>query len=146
MKKILLILFTGILVSISIFLTGCDNFIDLKGIAYEWLDAPANATSKIYIRYPIYDEEIEPTLKKMVEDATDNISVEPLSGVQVAIGIKSIKAKTASSYPYKTTSDFNGEFKEDWVLGGVNGDYHVKASKQGYIEASTAAEFRWDTT
>lgn len=136
--RILLVLLAGILASFIIFLTGCgigDGALKIRGIAYEWGNAPAGATSKIYIANVVPGEDIEPTLRSMLANIPSDISKIPLENVEISVWNKKTIETTGDKYYYlKTTSNSTGEFDEWQIIGPGKMEIRVKASKAGYME------------
>jgi len=119
-----------------------DRSLSVKGVAYEWIDAPSDATSRIYVENINLGRDVEPTLEKMLEDIASDISIVPLRGVKIAIGSKSsIEKEGEEGYHYKLVSDLKGNFEEFWRTGFVREQGLVKASKSGYTEVVEEVEF-----
>jgi hypothetical protein len=128
-------LLLGCLTALIILSTGCDAQFDVKGKVVEWVDAPDNEKGSIYIinvsmtqSGKVFINESPPEGYSMQPVATANISFfyewrgkyEPIRG-----GYPTPSKNTL-------TSDFQGNFKEFWVVGP--GEYNMKivVQKDGY--------------
>ncbi len=141
-KRLLLVLLSAILL-LLLTSSACpaDGSLEVRGTAYEWIDAPAGATSKIYIENSVPESDVEQTLKEMQEIVTSDISTVPLGDVKIAIGVKeSIEKLGEEYYHYETFSDSSGNIDELWVVPPVRVQFLVKASKSGYMEVIGEAE------
>jgi hypothetical protein len=121
---------------------GCaEGVMEIKGMAYEWIDAPSVATSRIYIENSVLESDVEPTLKEMQENIASDISTVPLGDVKIAIGIKEVIEKLGEKYYSRETfSDFNGDIYLHHMSPAIASEYLVKASKSGYMEVVGEAE------
>jgi hypothetical protein len=115
---------------------GCvDGYLSVTGTTYEWIDAPAGATSEIYIENVELGREVEPTMEKMQEEIASDISLVPLKGVNINIGPKeSIEKEGKKHYYLRARSDLEGDVDDGWVIAPGKDQYLVRASKYGYVE------------
>ena len=139
MKRRSFIIVTSVALLLLVFCVipcGCaDGTLGIKGIAYEWIDAPADATSKIYIEDVVLGREVEPTLERMRENIDSDISTIPLGGAIIAVGPKKgIEKRGEEDYLWKTHSDLEGNVDEFWIIAPGKEQFLVRASKFGYME------------
>jgi hypothetical protein len=118
-----------------------DGSLEVRGTTYEWIDAPAGATSKIYIEYVVTDSDVEPTLKEMQENIAGDISTVPLGSVNIGIELKELIEK-GEEYYWVTRSDVRGNIDDFWVVPPLRAQFLVKASKSGYKEVVGEVEHR----
>jgi hypothetical protein len=116
------LIIVSIAASFTMFLTGCDGVVGISGIVYEWVNAPANAESKIYI-----DQQIP-----------DNIELIPIEAARVSVGPKDTAHKGDKwLWSYEATSDNNGIFKNGGVEDPAKTNYLLIIKKDGYFDATT---------
>lgn len=133
-SRILLVLLVGILMSFVIFFAGCDPALGIKGIAYEWANAPLGATSQIYITNVVLGRDVEPILRSTLLNIPSDISKIPLGNVEIAVGNKQdIETRGDKYYRFKTTSNSTGEIDGFWI-GTPGNPFRIRASKAGYME------------
>jgi hypothetical protein len=111
-----------------------DGFLGIKGRVYEWINAPAEATSKIYIEEVGKASEIEPTLEKMQENIAGDISILPGGYARIDIGLKSSIEEGGGDYIWKTRSDSEGNIGDGWITAPGGKKLLVRVRKLGYME------------
>jgi len=140
-RRLPLLLLVGLLGLSTLLLTGCDSYVGVKGVAFEWVDAPADATSRIYITSVANETDLDPALVKALATLPGTITKAPLQNVNIAAGDSSnIQTKGDKYYWYRTSSNSTGEFEISKVTGPQRNPMRVKASKAGYMEAIGEAE------
>jgi hypothetical protein len=121
-----------IIASSAVFVTGCigDGVVSIKGVAFEWINAPPNATSQIYITNGKSDENIEQTLKNTLDNIPKGITKLPLENVEITVA--------NPKYPHfnivKVKSNSIGEFNDYGGAGPGKFKIRVKATEEGYQE------------
>ena len=122
------IVLTIILVLSILFLTGCDGGLDVTGIAFEWINAPPNATSQIYITNVKSGEDIKQTLNNTLDNIPKEITKLPLENVNITIAL----TKNPDSYIMNMLSNSTGEFSGGKIVAPTKFQIRVKATKEGY--------------
>ena len=63
-----------------------DSAIEVQGKAYEWIDAPQDATSRIYIVSVVKYYDMIQELENLIENVNKDITVVPLKDASIKIG------------------------------------------------------------
>ena len=86
-----------------------DGFFILEGKCYEWVDAPAGATSKIYIN-KVVPENRETNLENMLTNIIGDMNMEPIQDVEIHVGGKKSIENFGDKYlQLKANTDVIGE-------------------------------------
>ncbi len=127
--KILILLLTGMLASLTVLFSGCDGGLGIQGSVNEWVNAPNWEKGEIYIDV----------------GSSHNLKLKPIGSAHVAIYYKNIPPMGASCVSPdeqdeigkwllwdEILSDPQGEFEKFWVIAA--GEYPLKivVEKEGY--------------
>ena len=140
MKRIILIVIASLafstLISCQCSIPIGDSFIGVKGKVYEWIDAPEDATSKIYIVSVDTQEEYIQELESLIENINEDMTVVPIKDASVKIGEeKDFQYTDCRSCVIKEISDENGDFNGIGDLPAFNFTFQVRVTCPGYVEA-----------
>jgi hypothetical protein len=117
-------------------LYGGSTLFGVTGEVYEWVDAPAGATSQIHIRGVEIGEKEAELLEEMDAEISANHSLTPLEGAEITADMKHMLEKVSDIWSFKLRSDAMGEFD-----GGVaipkRSIYVLRVTKPGYKELIT---------
>lgn len=138
-----LILVVLVLALVGLLRSSCVSFgdgeIDIVGKAYEWVNAPKNSKSIIYIEnasrlvYADNSTKAEPTLTRLIENIPENMKVLPLHNVDIRIDGPRISA-------IHVTSDGNGDFEYWEITAPGEWPISISANKEGYLEVFTETD------
>ena len=115
-----------------------DSGIFVKGKVYEWINAPEDATSKIFIVSPgTYDDMIH-ELEILAENIKNDMTVIPVKDASIKIGEeRDFKySDHCRGCVIKEESDENGDFYGEGTLPGFKFKFQVKITHPDYIEAA----------
>ena len=105
-----------------------DGYIQVYGKVYEWINAPADATSKIYIGSKQKSEKFYS--RSIMDEIPTEISKMPLEGANVMV----TGMAGPSSINFNMTTNTTGEYHDgDMVSGGAKATPVVEISKYGYL-------------
>lgn len=105
-----------------ILLVGCSSGIPgLTGVVYEWIDAPSDATSQLYIG-----------------DIPDGIKTIPIEGVIIDIRSKDLINNRITKKGKILISDSSGKFHGSWIEGDrfTYQNWLIKTQKEGYFDGT----------
>jgi hypothetical protein len=124
----------------------------VSGRAYEWKDAPHDATSKIYLVYYDTRGNIENTLEHVLAANINDINIVPVEDASILFGPKSWVEDKGWGYfeshsPYASDkSDKSGDFNVSWFGSTRPEVFLIKISKSGYKEAVEEADMSSSNT
>ena len=140
MKKLfasIVLLATTLLILVLV--AGCNPFIRLEGKVYEWVNAPENASSEIYIEttsFPIIG------ITNMIEGLNKDITKVPLGDVVIQVREKKeTKVDGDEGKYYEVNSDINGDFDYFSPTAPTQDQLIIKVSKPGYCEVAKEVTF-----
>ena len=122
----LIFLFGGLTIILALstmFLAGCDGGLSVTGVAFEWTNAPPDATSKIYITNVKTGEDVEQALKDILDNIPKGITKVPLENAEITIA----EPNYPNSYIVKTISNSIGEFVGNQTVSPYKFQIRVKA-------------------
>jgi len=111
-------------------LTGCDGGLSVTGVAFEWTNAPPDATSQIYTTNVKSGEDIKQTLNNTLDNMPKEITKLPLENVIITIA----QTKNPDTYIMNTISNSTGEFIGGKIVAPYKFQIRVKATKEGSQE------------
>ena len=122
-----------------VLVTGCEDFVRLEGRVYEWLNAPENASSKIYIEttsFPIIG------IANMVEELNIDITKVALEDAVVRlVEKKGAEIGEDKVKYYEANSDINGDFDYFSPTAPTQDRLMIRVSKPGYYEVKEEVSF-----
>ncbi|MBN2074577.1 MAG: hypothetical protein JW762_03410 [Dehalococcoidales bacterium] len=148
MKKItivIVVLTLSTLISCQCSIPIGDSGIHVEGKVYKWIDAPEDATSKIYIVSVATYNDILQELESLIENINKDMTIVPFKDVSIKIGEeKDFQYSDCKSCVIKEISDENGDFSGTGSLPAFKFKFQVKVSCPGYIEAAGEIEHGGD--
>ena len=119
-----------------------DGGIAVTGVVYEWVDAPAGETSRIYVEVCDKYEQLGATAENIIANIPDGITKVALENATVALGDKKeIETRGGEYYLYKVNTTSDGSFKESWMTSTAKSKFLIKATKPGYMVVTEEADF-----
>jgi hypothetical protein len=113
----LLLLIVGIMASSTIFLTGCDGFLGIRGTVYEWVDAPSDSKGEIIID----------------QDVPEGRLLQPIDNVTVWFGFQGMPAEESGRrFHPPSVTDSDGKFSGGWVVAPRKSTYTIRIDHDGY--------------
>ena len=140
MKRIIL-LFIVIFAFSMLFSCQCpipigDSGICVQGKVYEWIDAPQDATGKIYILSVEKYDDLTTELEKIIDNINNEIMVIPIKDASIKIGEeKDFKYSDCERCEINTKSDENGDFEGWHDLPAFTFTFQVRVTRPDYIDA-----------
>ena len=141
LKFVLLIWIIAALIPVIHCIPIGDSAIYVQGKVYEWIDAPENATSRIYIVSVIKYYDAIQELEKLIENINKDMTVVPVKDASIKIGEeKEFRNSDCRSCVIKETSDENGDFEGIEPLPAFTFEYQVRVTCPGYVDVAGELE------
>ena len=142
LKSAVIIAFSAILIFFFACIPIGDGGIAVTGTVYEWDNAPAGETSRIYVKVCNTYEESRVAVEHIIANIPNDIEKKTLYDAGVALGYKdAIENEGEERYDYKVYTNLDGSFKESWGTAGLRNQLLLKVTKTGYISLVKEVEF-----
>lgn len=113
-----------------------DSGISVEGKIYKWIDAPEDATSKMYIVSVVTYMDMMQELESLIENINKDMMIVPLKDASIEIGEeKDFHYSSCRSCVIKEISDESGDFDGIGDLPAFKFTFQVRVTYPGYVES-----------